>query len=165
MSKKGATKKRGLLRGLGGSLLVVWVIKHVFSPVDRRLYRLTGGRGITFGAHLGPRLLLTTTGRRTGRDRTVPIFYLRDGERLVICNVNPGFEPPNPWMLNLNANPIARVRVGSARGQVRARVATEEEVSLYWPQLVHTWPAYQTEFDRSGQRTIFILEPISQPAP
>lgn len=41
-------------------------------------------------------LLLTTKGRRTGKERTTPIFYLREGERLVICNVNPGFERTNP---------------------------------------------------------------------
>jgi deazaflavin-dependent oxidoreductase (nitroreductase family) len=50
---------------------------------------------------------LTTTGRRTGKARTVPLLYLRDGNRVVICNVNPGFERPNPWVLNLRAQPRA----------------------------------------------------------
>ncbi len=151
----------GLLQRLGGAFVGVWVIKHLFSPLDRLLYRWTGGRRMSFGQQLAPRLLLTTIGRHSGQERTVPIFYLRDGERLIICNVNPGFERPNPWTLNLRARPLAHVQIGSARGTYQAREATDEEVERYWPRLERIWPAYQTHFDRSGQRSIFILEPVT----
>jgi len=163
MSEKQAAGEQGLLRHLGGTFLGVWVIKHVISPLDRRLYRWTGGRRIALGRPLAPRLLLTTTGRRTGLERTVPVFYLRDGDRFVICNVNPGIEHANLWTLNLRANPLARVQVGSASGTYHAHAATDEEVTRYWPQLVHIWPAYQTHYDRSGQRSLFILELVPQP--
>jgi deazaflavin-dependent oxidoreductase (nitroreductase family) len=151
---------QGLLQRLGGTGLGVWAIKHIISPLDSRLYRWTGGRGIAFGCRMAPRLLLTTIGRRTGQAHTVPVFYLRDGDRLIICNVNPGFERPNPWPLNLRANPVVQVQVGSGRASYRAREATEEEIRRYWPQLVRIWPAYQIEFDRSGQRNVFILERV-----
>jgi deazaflavin-dependent oxidoreductase (nitroreductase family) len=154
--------KVGLLRRLGGTFLGVWVIKRLLSPLDRRLYRWTGGQRITLGRPLAPRLLLTTIGRHTGQERTVPVFYLREGDRLIICNVNPGFERPNPWTLNLLAHPLARVQVGAVHGIYRAREATDEEVEQYWPRLVAIWPAYQIHFDRSGQRSLFILEPESQ---
>lgn len=154
--------KVGLLRRFGGTFVGVWAIKHLLSPLDRHLYRWTGGRGIALGSPLAPRLLLTTIGRQTGQERTVPVFYLREGDWLIICNVNPGFEKPNPWTLNLRAHPVARVQTGSTHGTYRAREATDEEVARYWPQLVRIWPAYQTEYDRSGQRSIFILEPAGQ---
>jgi deazaflavin-dependent oxidoreductase (nitroreductase family) len=147
------------LRRVGGTALGVWVIKHIFSPLDRRLYRWTGGRGIGLGRLLAPRLLLTTTGRRTGLARTVPLFYMRDGDRLVVCNVNPGFEHANPWTLNLLADPVARVQLGSTRGTYHAREATAEEIMRYWPQLVRIWPAYQAFYERGGERTLFVLEP------
>lgn len=153
--------KQGLLRRFGGSSLGVWAIKHILAPLDRRLYRWTGGRSLGFGRSLAPRLLLTTVGRRTGRERTVPVFYLRDGDRLIICNVNPGFERANPWTTNLRAHPTARVQIGVKAGMYRAREATEEEVKRYWSQLIHIWPAYQTHFERSGQRSVFILEPMA----
>lgn len=145
-------------RRLGASRAGVSLVKHVVSPLDRALYRWTGGRGLSLGRPLGPRLLLTTRGRRTGRARTTPVFYLRDGEQLVVCNVTPGFERPNPWTLNLRAHPLARVRLGPRTGVYRACVATEEEVARYWPRLVGIWPAYQAHFERSGRRTLFVLE-------
>lgn len=148
-----------VLRRLGATRIGVWVIKHVVSPLDRWLYQRTGGERVALGRPLGPLLLLTTTGRRSGKEHTTPVYYLRDGNRLVLCNVNPGFERPNPWTLNLRANPTARVQIGKVCGIYQAREASEAEVDHYWPQLVQVWPAYQTFYDRSGQRLIFVLEP------
>ena len=149
-----------VLRRLGATRLGVWLIKHVISPLDRRLYQRTGGQRVTLGKPLGPLLLLTTTGRRTGKEHTTPVYYLRDGDRLVLCNVNPGFEHPNPWTLNLLAKPLARVQIGSERSICQAREASEAEVEHYWPQLVQVWPAYETFYRRSGRRLIFLLEPL-----
>jgi hypothetical protein len=53
----------------------------VVSSLDRRLYRRTGGRLVTPGRPSGPIVLLTTTGRRTGKQHTTPVFHLQDGER------------------------------------------------------------------------------------
>jgi deazaflavin-dependent oxidoreductase (nitroreductase family) len=92
-------------------------------------------------------------------ERTVPIFYLRDGDWLVVCNVNPGFEHANPWTLSLLANPVARVQIGSTSGTYQAREAMTEEIMRYWPQLVRIWAAYRAFYERGGERTIFVLEP------
>ncbi len=147
----------GILQRLGATRLGVWTIKHVVARLDRRLYRWTNGRCLTAGRPLAPTLLLTTFGRKTGQPRTVPVFYLRDGQRLILCNVNPGFERPNPWTLNIRAQPVVDVQIGGWNGRCQAREATDEEITLYWPQLVQMWPAYQHHFARSGQRSIFIL--------
>jgi len=156
-----ASEASALGRRLGATQFGVWVIKHLISPLHRRIYRLTGGRWVSIGRSLGPILLLTTIGRRTGKEHTTPLFYLRDDERLIICNVNPGFERPNPWTLNLRAHPLVRVQIGQEISIYRAREATEEELERYWPRLVEIWPAYQTHYNRSGQRILFVLEPDS----
>lgn len=147
-----------LLQRIGATRIGVWVIKHVVAPLDRRLYRWSNGRFLTTGRPLAPMLLLTTTGRKSGQPRTTPVFYLRDGDRVILCNVNPGFERPNPWVLNIRANSIVQAQIGATTQRYQAREANPEEIEQYWPQLVQMWPAYQQHFERSNQRAIFILE-------
>jgi len=146
------------LHRLGASRLGVWAIKHLVAPLDRRIFRWSGGRVTATGRLMGPVLLLTTTVRRTGIARTTPVFYHRDGDLLVVCNVNPGFEHPNPWPLNPRATQVARVQIGPEVATYRAREATAAEVERYWPQPVQRWPAYQSHYTRSGERSIFVRE-------
>lgn len=82
----------GVRNSFGASQPAVWTIKNVVAPVHRWIYRRTGGRVLNRNI-----LLLTTQGRKTGKPRTTPVFFLRDSERLVICNVKPGSERTNPW--------------------------------------------------------------------
>jgi F420H(2)-dependent quinone reductase len=151
---------RGFAQRVGRTRIGVLAIGRVISPVQRQLYRCTGGRLSLTGR--APVLLLTTTGRRTGKSRTVPLLYLRDGDRLVICNVNPGFERTNPWILNLSAQPRAQVQIGPDTIMVRARAAYGDELERYWPRLAKLWPAYQTFYDKGGRRSVYVLEPDGQ---
>jgi deazaflavin-dependent oxidoreductase (nitroreductase family) len=89
----------------------------------------------------------------------VPLLYVRDADKLVICNVNPGFERPNPWTLNLRAHPEASVQIRGDIVPVVAREATAAELDTYWPRLVKVWPAYESFLQRGGERSVFILEP------
>jgi deazaflavin-dependent oxidoreductase (nitroreductase family) len=81
---------------------------------------------------------------------------------VVICKVNPGFERPNPWVLDLRAQPRAQVQIARDIITVRARPASGDELDRYWPRLAMLWPAYQTFYDRGGKRSVFVLEPDSQ---
>jgi len=144
---------------LGATRIGVWIVKYIVSPLQRMIYITSGGRVFsTIGTGRNV-LLLTTQGRRTGRDRTIPVFYLRDGEAVILCNVNPPHERTNPWVSNLRANPLARRQIGREKGLYRASQASQAEVELYWPRLVAIWPAYQSHYERGGRRNIFILEP------
>src|SRR5438132_7565945 len=102
-----------------------WLV-GVMSKVNIGLYRASRGAigGKLFGV---PVLLLTTIGRKSGQPRTVPLMYLRDGERLVIVASKAGHDEHPLWFNNLEKTPDADVQVGRERRQVRARVATDEE--------------------------------------
>lgn len=145
-----------LLNALGTTPAGVWVIGHVVSPLQRRLLLATGGR-LSLTGKL-PVLLLTATGRRSGRPRTIPLIFLRDGDDLVVCNVRPPSERPNPWPLNVRANPNVSVRIGGMTEQRVAREARAQEVEKYWPLLVETWPAYARFFTATHERAIFVLQ-------
>ena len=149
-----------MISRLGVTPVGVWTIKHIVSPLQCQLYRLTGGKALLMGSRGHNILLLTTKGRRTRKDRTTPVFYLPDGDRVVICNVNPGFEHTNPWVVNLRADPVAKLQIGREIGTFRAREVTETEMERYWPRLVALWPAYQNHFQRSGKRAVFVLERV-----
>jgi deazaflavin-dependent oxidoreductase (nitroreductase family) len=159
-----ATLARGyarLLQRLGHSRWFALATKHVLSKVDRALYRASGGRLTASGPAL-PTLLLTTLGRKTGRPRTVPVYYLRDGDDLVVASENFGLPTRSSWPQNLRANPLARVQVGRTEGWYRARGATEEEVGRYWPRFLEIWPAMQTYYQRAGERWMFVLAPTQE---
>jgi F420H(2)-dependent quinone reductase len=71
------------------------------------LYRWTAGRlGGRFGR--GPVLLLTTTGRRSGKPRCTAVLCGKDGSRLVVIGSNTGSERPPAWALNLRPTPKPR---------------------------------------------------------
>jgi deazaflavin-dependent oxidoreductase (nitroreductase family) len=103
-------------------------------------------------------LLLTTIGRRTRKERTIPVFYLRDGEAIIICNVRPKRERTNPWVINLRSHPVAQLQIGRETVQYKAREATDEEIDRLWPRLFALWPAFKVYYENGGRRTIFILK-------
>ncbi len=139
--------------------LKTWLVKHVVSPMDRVAFRLTGGRlRLTIGR---PVLLLATVGRRTGQVRATPVFYVRDGADLVVCNVRPPGERTNPWPQNLDHEPAVDVTVEGRTWPVTARRATEEEVGRLWPRLIRVWPLYADYYSHTGERHVFVLTPRS----
>ena len=144
-----------LANRLGATRPGTWAIGHVVSPLQRGLLVVTRGRVSLTGKR--PVLLLTAIGRRSGRPRTVPVFFLRDGDDLVVCNVRPPSERPNPWPLNVRANPNVSVRIGGLTEQRVAREARGVEVEKYWPLLVKLWPAYERFFAETHERAVFVL--------
>ena len=72
-------------------------------------------------------LLLTTTGRKSGRPHTTPLMYLADGDRLAVI-ASKGGHPSDPdWYRNIVANPKVRVEVGDESFETEAIIAEPEE--------------------------------------
>ena len=109
-----------------------------------------------------PVLLLTTIGRKSGRERTVPLLYLKDGEDLVVVGSNGGTAAPPAWWLNLKASPEASVEIGGRKVRVRAEEAGSEEKERLWPKLVKMYGGYE-DYRRRTDREIpvVILHPVS----
>ena len=96
-------------------------------------------------------LLLTTTGRRSGEPRELPLIYGRHGDDYLVV-ASKGGAPEHPaWYLNLEAHPEVEVQVGPDRFKANARTATAEERPEMWRTMTAEWPAYdeyQTKTDR-----------------
>lgn len=118
-----------------------WLSKNVYTPVDKLVYRLTGGRrGLSPPKTV---LLLTTTGRKSGLPRSVPVLYLKDGPAVWVMASNYGSASHPAWSSNLLANPDATIRIGRTERPVRARLASPDEKKALWPRLVALYPAWE----------------------
>jgi deazaflavin-dependent oxidoreductase (nitroreductase family) len=106
--------------------------------------RAHGGR-ITSGPLAGvPALILTTTGARTGLERTAVVDYTRDGDAYVIA-ASKGGAPTDPaWYHNLVANPRVTVEVGGQRFEALARVAAGAERDRLWDRHAEAIPVFRT---------------------
>ena len=107
-------------------------------------------------------LRLVTMGRRSGERRETWLYYVPDGENMVIVPSNAGRPRSPAWWLNLQAEPEADVRLGKQVRPVRARTATTEEEARLWPRLVEAFPLYERYRARTDRHIpVVILEPRS----
>lgn len=134
---------------------------RLMSSTHAFWYQLSGGiiGGSVFGA---PVLILTHTGRKSGRKRTSPLLYLQDGDTFVIVASKRGSDDHPVWFLNLRANPDAEVLMGRNKTRVRAEVANDEERARLWPLLVQMYKSYD-EYQKSTSRKIpvVVLRPVA----
>jgi deazaflavin-dependent oxidoreductase (nitroreductase family) len=109
--------------------------------VYKSLYRATKGR---LGGRIQglPVLLLTTTGRKTGRVRTTPLGYFEDDGRYVIIASNAGRGSNPGWFHNLRSYPQVRLQLGARRMEAKAQVAPKGERERLWARLVELAPGY-----------------------
>ena len=115
-----------------------------------RAYRESGGE-VGYIWNGVPTLLLTTTGRRTGAERTSALIFARDGDDYLIV-ASKGGMPSHPlWYLNLQANPAAKIQVKADELAVVARTASADEKPRLWRIVTDVWPnydVYQSRTDR-----------------
>jgi F420H(2)-dependent quinone reductase len=139
--------------------LLVRTATRYIGALHRLLYRMSGGR---IGSRVWdlPVVLLTTTGRRTGKKRTVPLCSIRAGDDVVVIGSYGGLDQPPAWWLNLQANPHAEVAAGRERRAVTARNADPEERAVLWAEVTTRAPGY-LEYERRTTREIpvVILQP------
>ncbi len=114
-------------------------------------FRANGGE--TFGPFKGRNLLLlTTTGAKSGEQRTTPLVYSRDGDRLVII-ASMGGAPKHPaWFHNITANPEVTLEVGTEKFSARASVAEGAERDRLYAQQAAEMPAFNEYQEKTTRR-------------
>lgn len=118
-------------------------------------FRANGGKVSGMFAN-SPLLVLTTTGAKSGKPRTIPLVHTTDGDRIVII-ASKGGAPSNPdWYHNLVANPIATVELGTETFQARAYVAEGEERDRLYAAQAALMPNF-AEYETMTNRTIPVV--------
>ena len=145
------------------TILMGRIAKYSPDNLNMLLYKLSGGRLMnkTPGGNLKI-LLLTTTGRKSGIQRTHPVMYYQEGKDYAIVASNSGSDKPPSWYLNLKANSRATIQVGSLIQTVVAREAVGEERYRLWNTMVEIQPVFRA-FESFTRRTIpvIVLQPQS----
>jgi proline iminopeptidase len=132
---------------------------QLYGEEHVRRYRETGGEVGHIWKEGSTILLLTTTGRRTGRETTSPLIYNLDGDTPVIV-ASKGGAPEHPgWYENLVKNPEVGVQIKGERFRARARVAEGEERERLWELMVEIWPHYDEYVTRTEREIpVVVLE-------
>lgn len=139
-----------------------WLFSHTLHHIDRVLMRLSGGRVSIPRVLAGvPVIRLTATGAKTGKERTVPVLGMRDGEDWIVVASNWGDDRHPAWYHNLKANPSVTVTYEDRSDSYVAREATGEEYDEYWERANDMYVGFEPYDDRSGDRDIpiVVLEP------
>jgi deazaflavin-dependent oxidoreductase (nitroreductase family) len=133
--------------------------RRVITAGNLWLLKLTGGRlGNSF---LGREvLLLTTVGRKTGKPRTLPMYYMQDGDRFFLVASNAGLSEDPVWLKNALASPTVSINLRGRKQSMNCRVASAEEKEKYWPIMTAHFPMWKEVEDRSARKfPVVILEP------
>ena len=141
------------------------IMSRTLHRVDLFLMGLTGGKVSVPGTLGGlPVVRLTTIGAKTGRERTVPLLGIEDGEKWVLIASNWGNERHPSWYYNLRANPEVRLSRNDRTKQYTAREATEEERPKYWAQAKELYPNYESyqQYTDGRQIPIVVLTPTER---
>jgi deazaflavin-dependent oxidoreductase (nitroreductase family) len=125
------------------------------SAAHSGLYRLSRGR---LGRRIGkaPVLLLSTTGRKTGQRRTVPLLFIGDAGDWIVVASNGGRDDHPGWWRNLSANANATVQAGTRHATVSASEVSSEDRERLWPRLAAVYPSYDA-YTKKTERHIPVV--------
>ena len=142
--------------------------QRMFVPFHVFMFRLSGGRLLGKSGGL-PVLLLTTTGRKSGKQRTMPLFYLDDGGALAVSASAAGGPRHPAWYVNLVVNATVQVQTRAGKRAMAAETAggrrpqaAEDRRRLYdaFKAASDQYAGYETKTDREIP-IVLLREPAS----
>jgi deazaflavin-dependent oxidoreductase (nitroreductase family) len=150
-----------LTQRVSASRAGAWVAQRTLYPIDKALFRASGGRltvpGLTAGL---PVTMLTTVGAKSGQPRTMPLVGTPFGDDLAIIGSNYGQEHTPGWVYNLAANPAATVSYRDRTVEVVARRLDDDDADRVFEAATRAYPGYGKYRGRADHRVIqvFALE-------
>jgi deazaflavin-dependent oxidoreductase (nitroreductase family) len=161
---KESSPVRRLVRRTAATRPMAWIYARIQHRVDRLVYELTSGRTTASSWASGlPIVLLTTTGARSGRSRTVPLLGLRDGAEIVLIASNYGQRRHPAWYYNLKAHPRAWIAIEGVEREFEAKELGGDEGERYFRKAVEMYPGFLRYRRWAADRRIRVikLEPVS----
>jgi deazaflavin-dependent oxidoreductase (nitroreductase family) len=141
-----------MINALSATRIGSWLVKHVASPLDPKIFAATNGRFTLTGKPTLPMLTLTVRGRKSGKPRSVQLAYHRIGEDLLVVASAMGQARHPGWRYNLEACPEVQIQLRGERFEAKASALGDEEKAAVWPAIKRTIPqmhTYETRTDRN----------------
>ena len=134
---------------------VLVIVNRVVNAIVRRL-NLSRFRG-------GDLLYLTTTGHKSGKTRTAPLLYVRDGDDLIVAASNGGSDWEPGWWLNLQASTEGQVTLAGQEHRVTGSEVDGPERDVLWTRLMDQNGAYDGYQEKVRRRIAVVrLTPLAR---
>jgi deazaflavin-dependent oxidoreductase (nitroreductase family) len=160
-----ANAAQRLTQRVTGSRPGAWVAQRTLYPIDKGLFRASGGRLTLPGLAAGlPVIMLTTVGAKSGEPRTMPLVGTPFGDDLAIIGSNYGQERTPGWVYNLTANPAATVSYRERTVEVIARRLDDADADRVFETATVAYPGYGKYRGRADHRVIQVFA-LELPAP
>ena len=130
------------------------------NSIHVALYRISGGKVANKIANI-PVLLITTYGRKTGKPRTHPVVYLRDGHDYLVSASMGGMDATPAWDFNLKNRPDIKIKIGNQSLNVRAVIVNGEERNRLYEKFKAASPNF-SKYEKSTSRLIPVIRLIPQ---
>ncbi|MPY99699.1 MAG: nitroreductase family deazaflavin-dependent oxidoreductase [Actinophytocola sp.] len=133
----------------------------LFGDEHVRRYEETDGEEGHIWLNGVPCLVLTTTGRKTGKERKFALIYQEhEGSYVIVASKGGAANHPG-WYLNLVDNPDVTVQVGADKFAAKARTVSGAERAALWSKMAAVWPDYD-KYRANTEREIpiVVLEPV-----
>jgi len=151
-----AAKRLGRTRGFAA------IYSRIGPTIDPRLAPIADGR-LMATVYGFPMLMLSTIGAKTGKPRTSPLLYVRDGDDVLLIGTNFG-QPKHPgWTANLLAHPDAQIEIGPHQLRVSAIPIGNPEWDALFPSFVEVYPGYANYVERRGGLVPRMFRLVPQP--
>lgn len=125
--------------------------------LHRSLFDLTDGK---IGGSMGsmPTVKLTTTGRKSGKPRTVMLTSpVQQGDDVVLVASYGGDDKHPAWYLNLTDNPEVCLELAGKEIDATARTATDAERDALWPQITSSYKGYAGYQERTDRKIPVVI--------
>ena len=143
---------RRFIRRTAATRPVSKLYARTLHHVDRRVYDATDGRTtFTSWAAGVPVVMLTTTGAKSGKRRTLPVLGFVEGDDVVVIASNFGQRHHPAWYHNLRANPRATIVLDGRTTEVEAGMVTGAEREPHFERAIATYPGFAAYSRRAGR--------------
>lgn len=147
-----------VMQKIASTRVGAWVFSHTTHHIDRVLMNISGGRVSTSKVLAGlPTVRLTTIGANTGKERTVPVMGIQDGEKWIVIASSWGSDTHPAWYYNLKTNPEVQLTYNDHTNRYIAREATGDERVKYWKRATQMYIGFEPYQRRANDRQIPVI--------